>query len=472
MRTLMRTACAGLLAAWLCLCLSPLPPGQGEAYELDGDANLALETRLSELGFFTEVPDERGDESTRVALCNFQTANDLEPTGALDGQTLTCLRAEESVSKQAYLTGLAEQYQGRALAEGASGYEVSELQKSLSSLGYYAGRADGVYGTATGDAISLFQMAAGLKVTGVADGATLYRLLEGDLPTREEFLASRCAVKGDAGSRVKLAQQRLKGIGFFSGDCTGDYGDLTALAVEQFQKANALPVSGSLDLATCGVLYSLDLQGPKLDHLEPGERGDHVRALQEKLAELGYYAGELSGVFDTDTQTALCLFRIANRQTVDASDEIDAENAVLRSEAGNAFLDSRREANSEAAQGIVDTAEAMLGQSFDAGNPSARFPGFSFVQSVFAQNGIAFAEPGEIVGETEKHVSRSEAPEAGSIVVLEQENNGSTQLQLTISLGAGRLAFLDESGQYIVSGELRQVRFENAYVWALGGTHD
>ena len=457
-----------LLALSLCACLAVAIPAASA--ENDWDINQTLEARLSDLGFFSEVPDENADEATRIALANFQTANDLEATGELDKQTRRRLGDEECVSKTAYLTGLSDRYREAELAEGAYGDAVAAVQEALIRLGYYEGRADGAYGEATSQAVALFQLAAGLNVTGIADGATLYRLLEGEMPTRADFLASRCAVKGDSGNRVKLAQQRLKRIGYFSGDCTGTYGDLTQEAVAQFQRANGLAGSGVLDLETCGLLYSLDIKTAPTRSLRPGDSGEDIRALQKDLTELGYYTGELNGVYDTGTQTALCLYDIANGRG--AADGVDPSGGVPRAEADAAFRESRSEANAEAGQRAANTAEQMLGQTFDAGSANARFAGFSFIQSIFAQNGVAFWEPGEILGEAKQNLSSTDEPARGSIVVLAEDANDGARLQLTLSLGGGRLALLDETGHYVISEEMDEAQYAHTYVWVPGERHE
>jgi hypothetical protein len=63
-----------------------------------------------------------------------------------------------------------------ALAPGATGTQVQALQRALSSLGYPAGTADGVYGKSTTDALSAFQAKAGLTPDGVLGPLTLQAL--------------------------------------------------------------------------------------------------------------------------------------------------------------------------------------------------------------------------------------------------------------------------------------------------------
>ena len=62
------------------------------------------------------------------------------------------------------------------LKSGSTGTEVRELQSTLTLLGYYGGRVDGVYGETTAIAVSQFQQAAGLPPDGITGPATWNRL--------------------------------------------------------------------------------------------------------------------------------------------------------------------------------------------------------------------------------------------------------------------------------------------------------
>ena len=56
---------------------------------------------------------------------------------------------------------------------GSSGTEVTQIQQKLSSLGYYNGAIDGVYGTQTKNAVIRFQKDCGLTADGIAGSKTL-----------------------------------------------------------------------------------------------------------------------------------------------------------------------------------------------------------------------------------------------------------------------------------------------------------
>ncbi len=63
---------------------------------------------------------------------------------------------------------------------GSQGEEVRNIQKRLSAWGYYNGKVDGIYGSATVQAVKKFQKKNGLTADGVAGTATLQAL---GLPT-------------------------------------------------------------------------------------------------------------------------------------------------------------------------------------------------------------------------------------------------------------------------------------------------
>ena len=59
---------------------------------------------------------------------------------------------------------------------GSTGQEVSDIQKVLKNQGYYTGNIDGIYGTATKNAVVAFQKANGLNADGVVGSKTLAAL--------------------------------------------------------------------------------------------------------------------------------------------------------------------------------------------------------------------------------------------------------------------------------------------------------
>lgn len=56
---------------------------------------------------------------------------------------------------------------------GSTGSVVSQIQEKLSQWGYYSGSVDGIYGSRTEKAVTLFQQKNGLTVDGIAGDKTL-----------------------------------------------------------------------------------------------------------------------------------------------------------------------------------------------------------------------------------------------------------------------------------------------------------
>ena len=69
------------------------------------------------------------------------------------------------------------------LSRGDVSDEVLEMQNRLYELGWLLGDRDGNFGTQTQTAVKMFQQAAGLEVTGIADNATLAALYADDAPS-------------------------------------------------------------------------------------------------------------------------------------------------------------------------------------------------------------------------------------------------------------------------------------------------
>ncbi len=67
-------------------------------------------------------------------------------------------------------------YTGRLLSEGTSGYDVAEVQRKLSVLGYYTGAIDGIFGPLTRQAVVAFQRDQGLVADGIVGPRTYVHL--------------------------------------------------------------------------------------------------------------------------------------------------------------------------------------------------------------------------------------------------------------------------------------------------------
>ena len=140
------------------------------------------------------------------------------------------------------------------LKRGMESSAVTQLQQALKNLGYYDGVVDGQFGDGTVQAVKLFQSQHGLETDGLAGEATLTLLYSGSAQT---FVATPTPSptpsvirKGEHSDRVMAVQERLKELGYYSGEIDGQFGNGTEEAVRLFQRQNGLDVDGVIGSMT------------------------------------------------------------------------------------------------------------------------------------------------------------------------------------------------------------------------------
>ena len=105
---------------------------------------------------------------------------------------------------------------------------------------------------------------------------------------------------GDSGTAVEELQIRLKALNYFSGKVNGEYNTLTRTAVMEVQTAYGLEPNGIADEETLDIIFG-DCYRP----LSYNDQGADVKRLQERLAELGYYTGNISDRYLDKTRAAV-----------------------------------------------------------------------------------------------------------------------------------------------------------------------
>ncbi len=437
-----------------------------------GETVTVLTKRLAELGYIG-VSTDKYDDAVASAVGDFQTANGLERTGIADIGTQQLLHEEEAVTRQAYMTAFTKKYQNVAVKSGDRGDAVKDLQTALSALGYYAANADGVYGEGTRRAVTAYQRANGIEPTGTADAPTLIRLFEGESVSREDYVASQTATRGDAGANVRSIQDRLYALGYFKGDLTGTYGEITARAVARFQAGNGLTQTGTVDAATYEALFSDAATAAAGDGaLYYGDSGDAVFTLQTRLAALGFFVGTPNGAYGRSTEAAVMLFCAANGLPVSG----DATGSVIdaaRSDSAqsvDALAGSATNIGSDALTNICLTAQSMIGQDFQE-DGDAFFPGFGFARYVFAKNGIAISEPGEIITGIGQEADSEADVGPGDIVILGSGDADAMTLRFAVCVEPSAIAYVDPATGKVTSGNLSDMDYESAYVWDFGAVN-
>lgn len=216
--------------------------------------------------------------------------------------------------------------------EGASEAEIGSypspvveaLQRAMMEAGYYAGPVDGLRSDVTADAVGVFQEASDLPASGVLDNATLHALADA---SDEAYILV-----------VGSIQHILAELGFYTDTVDGIPGPNTVAALTAFQSDVGVATSGELDDLTFDALVytyyedvtlahyaALEESGvgggvpepPKVvpedahwrDWIQEGDTGDHVSELQQRLSDLGFRPGEISGVFGKETASAVMAFQ-------------------------------------------------------------------------------------------------------------------------------------------------------------------
>ena len=149
-------------------------------------------------------------------------------------------------------------------------------------------------------------------------------------PTATPAPVSRTLSEGMSGPDVLQVQQKLRELGYYQGALNSEYNNSLTYAVRLFQMdwnrynpdQAALAVDGRVGPSTRKVLFGSGAE-PTVTApantftLEKGMKGEEVLTAQKRLAQLGYYLGELNGEFNDSMVYAVKLMQQKNEITVD-----------------------------------------------------------------------------------------------------------------------------------------------------------
>lgn len=282
-----------------------------------------LQQDLTTLGYYwAEITGNFGAK-TETAVKRFQEENGLTADGVAGTKTLNAIAAAVARKGGTPASGGSA---GTTLKLNSQGTKVSQLQTDLKQLGYYYAEITGNFGAKTEAAVKAFQKAKGLTADGVAGTKTLNAIAAAvDKAGGSSSGSSSTNMKlGSTGAAVSALQQNLTTLGYYYGDVTGHYGNLTQQAVKKFQKAKGLTQDGVASTATLNAITSalknagVDVgPGTVATTLREGDKGTAVTELQTMLKKLNYYYGSITGSFGSLTKQAVRKFQDDNKLTVD-----------------------------------------------------------------------------------------------------------------------------------------------------------
>ena len=199
------------------------------------------------------------DADTAAVVKAYQKDNGLDVNGKA-GSILrrylwpTAVNNAEEKEKESQGT-VDDPYTERTIKLGAYGDDVANAQMRLKAAGYLFGKADGIFGADTKEAVLRLQKDYNLKADGIIGPRTWAIIKELNVSNAEPVVVdeNKTAVgantaklrRGSSGAAVKKLQQQLITLGYLpQGEDDGKFGAKTAKAVMQFQKDAGISVDG------------------------------------------------------------------------------------------------------------------------------------------------------------------------------------------------------------------------------------
>lgn len=286
-----------------------------------GLAVQALQTRLKELGYFTEGVSGVFDAETEAAVRRFEQTYGTMQTGVATAELQSRLFSADALvyGSEAYNSAVVSQY--KVLQRGDVGSAVYSLQQRLKNLGYPIGELTGIYDNETANAVMLFYESYGLTASDVANVALQKELYSdsartyGDADDAPASASSSMSVMNE--DSVQEIQQRLIDLGYLSGSADGVLDRRTEIAARLFEEACGQLSSGAMGSDLLALLSSenaptFDTSFARYANLIEGSSGESVSQLQARLVELGFAKGSPTGDYASATTASVKLFQGKN----------------------------------------------------------------------------------------------------------------------------------------------------------------
>jgi peptidoglycan hydrolase-like protein with peptidoglycan-binding domain len=237
--------------------------------------------------------------------------------------------------------------------------QISSAQEMLKSGGSYSGPTDGKYNDEFRDALKGYQAANGLEGSGKLDEVTLGKmgiaLTDSQKGIKPAAGAKRTVFRANK-DQISQAQGMLKQKGLYSGAEDGKYSKPFRDALKEFQSANGLRRSGSLNRATVEKLGIGLTEAQSAIPVNPNDvasagsggsgggrrvfraNREQISSVQKMLADKGLYAGDATGKLDTPTRDAIKQWQ--DRNSVKVTGTLNKETLVAM---GIPLTDSQKE---------------------------------------------------------------------------------------------------------------------------------
>ncbi len=282
------------MAAAIMVCICTAASAQSYSLGDEADEVATIQTALTELGLYSADITGHFGEKTETAVKKFQKKYAFETNGIVDEDVFDelCKAAgisasgSSSSSSSSSGSGSSSVNSSTLLKAGDESTAVRQLQENLAALGYYSGSITGHFGSITQEAVKKFQRQNGLSADGIAGSKTLDAIsskMSGNSSSSSGSSSSSSSSSSysaltldttktlqrySEGDEVRKLQTMLSDLGYYSGNKTGSFGELTKEAVIAFQQAKGLSADGiagprtlaALNAAHSGGSVSLSVQ--------------------------------------------------------------------------------------------------------------------------------------------------------------------------------------------------------------------
>ena len=219
----------------------------------------AAQEKLKSSGGYTGPTDGRYNKEFRSSLDSYQESGGLDTTGKLDAATIERLGIPLTDKQK----GIETPSKPKRVVFRVSKEQITKAQALLRSAGTSDGESSGKYSKEFRTAIREYQSANGLKRKGSLNRATLEKMgialteKQESIPVNPNDIASASDGKRKRGpvfratkAQIKTVQGMLRSKGHYSGEDTGKLNPDTRTAIKEWQGANGVKVTGTLNKVT------------------------------------------------------------------------------------------------------------------------------------------------------------------------------------------------------------------------------